>query len=284
MRRAGLVVLACAASAGCFLGPARPTVPALVRSLAPPLPAEGIVVESVLLEQPAGDRFLDRELWDAALPAGAPETRALFAENGLRVGTVSGAGPPRFQTLLESDSDTVSPQLKTFRLRKEDVIATAGPVDPCAFSVLTDVAGKPGRVELKQARCGVLVRPEPTADGRVKLWCEPQLQHGDRREWFRPNEDVTRLTKHEEVPVVKFPALGFEATLGPDDCLLVGWRADQPGTLGAVLFGVEAQGRPRQRVLVVRTRQAAPPGPTDLPPITGGLKRPAVAAQAAARK
>jgi hypothetical protein len=284
MRRAGLIVLACAASAGCFLGPARPTVPAIVRSLAPPLPAEGIVVESVLLEQSAGDPFLDGELWEAALPVGRPETRVLFAENGLRAAVVSGAGPQRFQALLESDSDTVSPQRKTFRLRKDDVIATAGPVDPCSFSALTDVGGKPAKVELRQARCGVLVRPEATADGRVTLWCEPQLQHGDRREWFRPNEDATRLTKHEEVPVVKFPALGFEATVGPDDYLLVGWRADQPGTLGAVLFGADAQGRPRQRVLVIRARDLTPRAATDLPPVGGFSGRPPVAAQAAARK
>jgi hypothetical protein len=82
---------------------------------------------------------------------------------------------------------------------------------------------------------------------------------------------------------VKFPALGFEATLGPDDYLLVGGRADQPGALGAVLFGAEVDHRPRQRVLVIRARDLSPRAAPDLPPVGGGFGRPSVAAQAAAR-
>src|SRR5215218_8216679 len=113
MRGAALGLLALACAAGCFGRNARPTVPQIVRSLAPPLPVEGLLVESVLIEQPAGDRFLDRALWDGVQPLGQPETRALLAENGLRVGVITGTGPQKFQTLLDSNSDTVSPQRMT---------------------------------------------------------------------------------------------------------------------------------------------------------------------------
>lgn len=284
MRGAALGALILACAAGCLGRAGRPTVPEIVRSLAPPLPAEGLLVESVLVEQPAGDRFLDRTLWDAVRPLGQPETRALLAENGLRAGVLAGSGPQKFQTLLESETDTVSPQRITFHLRKEAVVPTAGPVDPCKFSLVTDLAGKPAAVEFGRARCGVLVRPELLPDGRVRVRCEPQLQHGERRQWLRPNEDGTGFTSREEVPVEKFPVLAVEATLGPDDYLLVGGDATAANTLGSVMFSADADGRPRQRVLVLRSRSATPPPPNDLPPITGPLKRPAVATQAAGRK
>lgn len=278
MRRAGWAVVlgawVAAASGGCDqlasrTNPAdRPTV---ARSLAPAIPADGLVVESVLVEQPAGDPFLDRGIWATARPVGGGETRVLLAENGLRVGLITGTGPQRLQDLFASESDTVNSKRMSFASRKEAVVPTAGPVDPCAFAVVADLAGQPQRVNLKQARCGVLVRPV-AADGRVRLGCEPQIQHGTRRELIRPNEDGTRFTKSEEVPLERFPDLGFEVTLGPDDYLVVGGAADQPGTLGSVLFSAEANGRPRQRVLVIRAR-SGDRGANDLPPIAGPGRR-----------
>ena len=263
----------------------RPSIPSIVRALAPPLQPEGVIVDSVLVEQPLGDLFLDRELWADALPVGQPETRALFAENGLRAGVITGSIPQKLQALLESESDTVSPQRMTFQLRKEVVVPTSNPADPCRYSVLTDLAGKPRPVELKQARCGVLVRPQALAEGRVKLWCEPQVQHGARQEWFRPNGDGTRFTKEEEVPTEKYSVLGFEVVLGPEDYLLIGWSADEPRTLGEAAFSADAGGgRQRQRVLVIRAHLATPKPASDLPPIGGAFKRPSVASQAAGRK
>ena len=277
MRRAGWALVLCAvAGVGCerlLTGGDKPAAQTIARSLAPIASSDGLIVDYILLERPAGDPFLNRDLWTAALPAGAPERRTLLVENGLRAGTLAGNVPTPFRTLIESESDTVKSHRSTFNNRKETVIPTAGPIDPCRFSVLADLAGKPAPVELKQANCGILVRPQPTPDGRVRLWCEPQIQHGDKRAWFRPNEDGTQFAKCEEVPLEKYPGLGFEVTLGPDDYLVIGWAADEPDSLGSVLFAVEAQGRPRQRLLVIRARQMAPSGPNDLKPITGPLMR-----------
>ncbi len=281
MRGAGLLlVLVCVSLTGC-LGTHRASVPTIVRSLTPPRPIEGLIVESVLIEQPVADTFLDRDLWTDVLPVGTPQTRVLHEENGLRVGIISGTGPQKFQTLLSSDSDTVSPQRTTFQLRKDTVIPTGTPPDPCKFALLTDLGGKLNPVELKQARCGVFVRPTLAADGRVKVWCEPQIQHGDRQQWLRPNEDGTKFAQHNEVPIEKYAALGCEMTLGPDDYLLIGWDSEAVDTLGEAMFTADAGGRPRQRVLVIRTRSASPQAPPDLPPIAGAAKRPSVATQAA---
>jgi hypothetical protein len=274
MRLSGWVIVLCAAVAG--TGCKQPRTSAgqsVARLFSPAVAPDGLYVQSVLLERPVGDHFLDREIWAATLPAGEPETRALLTENGLRAGLLTGRLPQRFQELLDSEADTVDPHGLTFNHRQDAVLPTAGPVDPCKFSLLGDLSGKPKPVELKQARCGIYLKPQLAESGRVKLWCEPQIQHGERREWYRPTEDGTKLTKVEETPLEKFPELGFDVTLGPDDCLLIGWSADRPETLGAVLFGVEADNRPRQRLLVVRARQTSRSAAADLPPIVDPLRR-----------
>ncbi len=278
MRLSGCVIVLCAAvvGAGCkkpLTSTDGPGTQTIARSLAPAVAPEGLLVQSVLLERPVGDQFLDRDLWAAALPVGLPETQTLLAENGMRAGLLTGRLPQRFQDLLDAEADTVDPHVMTFNVRKDAVIPTAGPVDPCKYSLLADLSGKPKPIELKQARCGMFVKPQSADGGRVRLWCEPQIQHGDRREWYRPTEDGTRFTKFEEISLEKYPEFGFEVTIGPDDCLVIGWSADQPETLGAILFGVEANSRPRQRVLVIRARQGNRSASADLPPIVGPLRR-----------
>jgi hypothetical protein len=245
----------------------------MAKALTPMVPPEGLLVQSVLLEQPIGDAFLDRALWESTLPVGEPELRALLAENGLRVGILSGALPQRFQDLLHSESETVSPHALSFNARKEAVLPTAGPVDPCRFALLADLAGERRPIELKQARCGFLIRPQVLEGGSVKIACEPQIQHGERRDRYRPTEDGTSFAKVEELPVEKFSKLAFETTLGTDDCLVIGWNAEQANTIGSVFFAVEADNRPRQRVLVIRAKQNGRSPTSDLPVIVGPYRR-----------
>lgn len=286
------MVLVCAAAAGCLPRAGGPLValrppptqdPAAARQPKSPLPpaqVPGLYVESVLLERPVGDPLLDRDLWaDAAaqLPA---HTAALLAENGLRVAVLGGTLPPAFQKALESEADTVNPHGLTFANRTDAVIPTAGPTDPCEFSVLPELGAERRKRKLKAASGGLLVRPERCPDGRVKVCCEPQVQHGDRQEFFRPTADATGFTVQGEVPLERYPTLGFEVTLGPNDYLIVGWPAEAAETLGSVLFAVEASGRPRQRVLVIR---AGFRGATrsDLPAIPNPRGRGPIAAEAA---
>jgi hypothetical protein len=273
MRFAGGIIIACALlGAGCkkpLIPAAQSTSSTVARSLTPMVAPEAILVQSVLIEQPIGDQFLDRDLWATTRPVGEPETRALLAENGLRAGVLSGSLPQRFQDLLDSEADTVSPNEMSFNSRTEAVIPTAGPVDPCRFALLSDLAGKPLSAEYQHARCGVFIRPRVEAGGRVQVYCEPNIQHGERRDRYRPNEDGTGFVKTEELPVEKFPNLGFEAVLNAGDCLVLGWNAEQTGTLGQALFAAEVNNRPRQRVLVIRAYQNGRSSLNDLPVIAG---------------
>ncbi|MCI0703353.1 MAG: hypothetical protein L0241_19920 [Planctomycetia bacterium] len=273
------VIVCCALSAaGCLFRSDRPAGTSTANALAPIQPTEGVYVESVILERPVGDPFLDRDLWKDTLPVGSPETLALFAENGLRVGVLAGSLPPRFQALLESETEALNGRGMTFAMRKDEVLPTSGPSERCEFAVLTVLSEKRTKVSFTQARCGILVRPEALPDGRVKVWCEPQIQHGERQDWLRPSADVTGLVRHSEIPLARYPMVAFETQLGRTECLVIGWQADQRDTLGEALFAVEANGQPRQRVLVIRARLSKPDSITDLPPL--GVRRPSIAAEA----
>jgi len=282
MPRATWAIVLCAVvmGLGCeklLTSPDRPVTPSIARSLAPAIPPDSLIVESVLLERPIGDIFLDCNLWTSTLPVGSPEIRSLLSENGIRTGILTGNLPTQFQTMLDNKADVVAPPLMwTFNNRKETVIPTAGPIEDCTFDMLPDLAGKPESVSLKEASCGVLVRPQSLGEGRVKVWCEPQIQHGSRQDRFRPSEDGTQFTKFEEVPTEKYPAFGFEVTLRPEECLVIGCIADQQETLGAVLFGVEANGHPRQRIVAIRARVVNSSPTADLPAIAPPGRRPAL--------
>jgi hypothetical protein len=281
MRRAWWAIVVCAALAGCLTRNHRAPVESIARSLAPVAPVEGIYLDSILLERPVGDRFLDRDLWLETLPVGSPEARALLSENGLRAGVLAGTLPQRFQALLGSEADTLNGCRLTFASRKEEVLPTNGPLERCDFELRSDFAGARSAVALKQARCGVLVRPEASGPEGIKVSCEPQIQHGERQERWRPNSDVTGWVRSEEVPLVRYPELAFDVAIAPNEYLLIGWQADQSNTLGEALFAVEARGQPRQRVLVIRARQVHPGAAApDLPPL-GPIRRPSVAAEAA---
>ncbi|MBY0460691.1 MAG: hypothetical protein K2V38_25515 [Gemmataceae bacterium] len=270
------IVTACAcAVGGCHFPNGRSPGMTGVNSLPPAVPAEGVYLESVLLERPLGDRFLDRDLWAVTLPVGTPEGRALLGENGLRAGVLAGTPPPQLRKLLESESEALRARALTFANRKEDVLPTAGPHPTAEFGLRAELAGAREAVELRQATGGVLVRPA-TDGGRVRVWCEPQFQHGERQERFRPSADGTGWVRFTEVPLARYPALGFEASLGRDEYLLIGWDASQPDTLGEALFGVQAADQPRQRVLVVRARQ-----PNPAPAAPPGARRGSIAAEAA---
>src|SRR4051812_33196160 len=98
MRLGPVIVVLCAViGAGCFPRSHRPVAPRLDKSLSPILAADGLFVESVLLERPLGDSFLDRDVWLKGLPVGQAETTALLAENGLRATVLGGTIPQRLQ-------------------------------------------------------------------------------------------------------------------------------------------------------------------------------------------
>jgi hypothetical protein len=226
----------------------------------------GLYLESVLLERPVGDPILDRELWGMESAGISPKTRTLLAENGIRVAVLGGNLPAAFQRLLESKDSAVDPHGMTFANRSEAVLPTVGPIDKCEYQVLADLSGRRETLKLAKASGGMLVKPERTEDGRVKLTCEPQVQHGERHDWIRPTADATGFTFQGELPLERYPGLAFHVTLGPGDYLVIGSPSEAADTLGAALFNVEAKIESRQRVLVIRAGFRGE-ARSDLPPV-----------------
>lgn len=266
----GLVLCAGMVAAGCerlFTAPNHPSGTPIARSLAPAIPADALIVESVLLERPLGDPFLDRGLWADARATWSPERRELLARNGLQAGVLVGNLPAELQDILGNAAESVDPHFMTFNNRKEAVIPTAGPNAKSEFDLIADLAGQPESISLTDARCGILVRPQALGEGKVKVWCEPQIQHGQPLELFKPSQDGTQFTRYEETPTEKYPDLGFDLTLRADECLVIGCIAAEVDSLGRALFEVESNGHPRQRVLIIRARQVNVNPASDLPPI-----------------
>src|SRR6185437_12797362 len=277
MRRAAgaWAMLACATLAGC-LGPDGPRAffrsaeaskhasyavggfgNAFGNSLAPDdLP--GLSVESILYERPLGDALFDRDLWTNAAAFLPPNTKALLEENGFRAAILGGNLPPAFLKLLESKNEAIAPHRLSFVHRTEEVLPTLGPIVECKYDLLGSLGGDREAVKLKDANAGILIRPELCGDGRVKLYCEPQVQHGERQEFIRPNADATGFQLQGEFPVERYPRLGFEATLAAGEFLVIGAPADATELLGSALFTVESKSEPRQRILVVRANYRKP--------------------------
>jgi|SRR6185312_15004033 len=277
MRRAAgaWAVLACAAVAGC-LGPDGPR--ALFRSAEPAKSASfavggfgnafgnslapddlpGLSVESILYERPLGDALFDRDLWASAAAFLLPKTKTLLEENGFRAVTLGGNLPPAFLKLLESKNEAIAPHRLSFVHRTEEVLPTLGPIAECKFDLLASLGGDRQVVKLKDANAGILIRPELCADGRVKLYCEPQVQHGERQEFIRPNADATGFQVQGEFPVERYAPLGFEVTLAAGEFLIIGAPADAAELLGSTLFTVESKSEPRQRILVIRANYRKP--------------------------
>ena len=86
----------------------------------------------------------------------------------------------------------------------------------------------------------------------MKLRCEPQVQHGERQDWIRPTADATGFSVQGEMPLERYPGLGFDVTLEPSEYLVIGSPAAAIESLGSAMFSVEAKSESRQRVLVIR--------------------------------
>ena len=214
----------------------------------------GTYLQTTLIDVPAPDPYVDRDLWAAAgvgNPLG-PEQTALLELNGLRVRVVSGVVPPRFLELVSSEQSTLDPMLRSASADKAKVVPVNGPIPDAAFRVRTDLRADDVKVDVTGAECGLAITATPTADGKVTLRCEPRVQHGDRQAWLRPTADGTGFARAEGKPLNAYPTFAFDVAIGPHDYLIVGPTEAPAETLGELFFRAAVGDRVRQRVLVVR--------------------------------
>jgi hypothetical protein len=223
--------------------------------------APGIYLQTGLIERPAPDPYLDRELWSApgVMNPLEPEQTALLELNGFQVRVIRGVPPPRFLEYISSEQSLIQPMLRAAPANTPKVIPINGPLDRVQLRVRPDLKADDSEEEYATVDCGIKVLARPASGGKVTLKCEPQFQHGQRQSWLRPSDDGTKFMRKEQKPLVAYSNFAWETTLGPHDYLLVGMIEDADGTLGQAFFQVTMPHQLRHRVLVIRaSRQESP--------------------------
>ncbi len=257
--------------------------------LAPPTVGhESIGVEKYSIRFDHADPELNEGIWseidEECLPA---DLRSRLAANGFRAGVVGAHLPAAVDRLLrENPADkkleapppqphSVDPQavfepkpvdllsdpkvrcsLWQARVGSPGIIVTAGEqarIPSVAVLVRDDEGHVTGRTYEKVM--GVLaMKAFPERDRRVRLELIPELEYGDLRSRFVASDGVIKPDYRPETVV--FKDLKLEAALSPGQMLVLGCRAEKPGSLGTHLLTEHEAGRPpEQKLLLIRLVQ-----------------------------
>ena len=219
---------------------------------------DAVVVMTALIDRPGGDPYLTDGLWPAADKPIPHETAALLAENGIRVGIISGIPPAEFSALITSDKATTARRLNLRRLNEPKVLPVIGPVEALEYAVLPGLKADRLGVSLAGAECGFEVTPAAATADRVELRLKPQVQHGPRQSWIKAAADGSGFAWDSHKPLEDYPTLACTVTVAKGDYLIVGATDKPAGTLGEAFFFAKEPGRVRQRVLVIRASRGGP--------------------------
>ena len=105
---------------------------------------------------------------------------------------------------------------------------------------------------LSNAQLGIAVTPSLADDNKVRLSFTPQIEHGELKMSIRPAADGSGWTNTPQRITDKYGALSWEATLAPNDYLLVGCWFKSASCFGKEAFVRVDEPRPVQRLLVIR--------------------------------
>lgn len=208
-----------------------------------------IALDTRLLEQPFDDDFLNRRLWNELTDPLPHQLSALLANNGIRVGVLSGIPSAEFTRLATAEATVIAPTIRRGSPGRAKTVPVNGPIDRCRIRVLDALVEDARTLDVKSVECAMAVTTTPQASGKLTLRFEFQLQHGNTRAWWTPTADGGFDRSEGRTPEA-FPTLTFEQELAPSDTLVIGPTTDTTETLGATYF--HTTDASRRRVLVVR--------------------------------
>lgn len=216
-----------------------------------------VQIDVALVERPAGDPYINGPLWACAdEQVVALESKAILEDNGFRIGQIGGITPVELQTLLVSERTCANPRRIQLHADKSTTV-TLGPETPvCQFRLERDGVQVP--INLEQAQCTLEVVPTLGKDGRISLRFLPIVQHGKAALLPRPAQDFSGWAFSNERPSERYPGLGWEVTLAPNEYVVIGGRLERPHSLGHQCFVRTEEAAPVQRLLVIRTGTATP--------------------------
>lgn len=253
--RGALLPLACFLLAGCLTtGPGQSTS-TLTARLRPQLAADSVIIDFVLLERPLGDPYFNHELWTHTDELIVDlEKKAALEDNGLRVGQLVGMTPAQLQTLLTSERWCLNPRRTSLPAGKTTTYHLGPVLAHCDYDLF--LGGQKHELQADQARFALDVVAALTADGKTKLTFTPKVETGEKVLPFQPAPELSQWEIAIGRPAKAYPALGWEASLAPNEYFVVGARLDKPGTLGYQAFAQDDVPRPVQRLLVIRTNRS----------------------------
>lgn len=240
------------APVGCFLIPNPPTPIGRKGVFREDTPTEQTVAfDTRLVEQPADDPYLARELWGSVTDPLPHPLSALLSANGLRVGVISGPLPADFDSLATGKGTAVTPTLRRGLLGKPKAIPVNGPLDRGTADVTDALTADARRLSVTAADCGLVATATAGAGGSLTLRCQLVVRHGEKQARWVPTDDG-KFDRADDRPTEDLPTLAFEVTLAPSDTLVVGPTAEADDTLGGLFFFTPEQAK--RRVLVLRAK------------------------------
>ena len=247
------------ATNGCFLVE-KPETQRSLRSVfeTPVAPSsDRVILDYRIIDQPAGDPFVIDQLWTMVRCPLSHDRAALLAENGLRVGVMSGIVPNEFIARVTSERYVVDPRAIATRAGEEKVVPMNGPFETIQTRIVRELASAGESINAQDAECGLVVKMTPDEEDRIRFRCTLAIQTGSKQAWLRPSADRTQFKWDRSKSREILETLAFEVTLGPGEYLVVGPTEQPGGTLGELFCFVAEPTKVHQRFLVLRGRAEA---------------------------
>jgi hypothetical protein len=254
--------------------------------MATQMSSDSVVLDMFFIRFPFGDPAVNEKLWEEIDEQQfAPELRARLAQNGFRVGLLSGPMPSELSKLLQLSSkpapaDQVDGAAKTENLEAEPRVVqrhlqlrtglrteiVASGLYP-QLPVLMCESGQLCGQTYSQAQGLFALKSFPQPDGRVRLELVPELHHDQPRQRWDGSQGVLHLETGR--PRRTFDDMTLSANLAPGAMLVLSSLPNRPGSLGHHFF-TENENRLEQKLLVIRLSQTqhdglfTPPEPLKL--------------------
>ena len=114
---------------------------------------DAVFIDYAVIERPAGNPDINRQVWtniDEMIVE--TETRALLAENGIRVGVVGGLLPPELRAMIDNPKSETALRRWKFYVNNSAGIKMNGPVAQAEYKTRTTMNATPTTVKYDQAR------------------------------------------------------------------------------------------------------------------------------------
>jgi hypothetical protein len=222
--------------------------------------SQWVRLEVRLIETRLGDSYVNKELWDKSLDEQAVDfaERGILAKNGLRVGRVAGALPPRLAELMTLERTCLNPRMLFLAAGRVNTIHLGPAQAECQFRVALPGQNQP--IDLAQAQLSLAVQPNLTEDGNIRLRFTPKVEYGNPIHTFQPAADRSGWMHEIKRQNQVFADLSWEVPLTPNTFLVIGGALDRPETLGHQAFVDRHSAPPVQRLLVLRTGRVTEAG------------------------